>query len=131
VLICSYEFALRHETSLLKAWDLVVATRRTGCATTGRARPRLPRRWRTSSREAHKTVLLTATPLQNKLEELYGLVSIFDPDYFYSLDAFRERYVKNRDLAAMTTWWSVSRQSRSARCGATPTSTSTSPSACR
>ena len=25
VLICSYEFALRHETSLLKSWDLVVA----------------------------------------------------------------------------------------------------------
>jgi superfamily II DNA/RNA helicase len=43
---------------------------------------------------AHKCVLLTATPLQNKLEELYGLVSVFDPEYFYSLDAFRERYIK-------------------------------------
>ena len=41
---------------------------------------------------------MTATPLQNRLEELYGLVSVFDPDYFYSLDAFRERYVKAKGL---------------------------------
>lgn len=47
------------------------------------------------SRGSHKTVLLTATPLHNRLEELFGLVSIFDPEYFYSLNAFRERYVKN------------------------------------
>lgn len=98
VLICSYEFALRHETSLLKAWDLVVADEA----------HRLRNYWtgKTKASEAvahivqgaHKTVLLTATPLQNKLEELYGLVSIFDPGYFYSLGAFRERYVKNRDI---------------------------------
>ena len=98
VLICSYEFALRHESSLLKSWDLVVADEA----------HRLRNYWtgKTKAAEAvahivqgaHKTVLLTATPLQNKLEELYGLVSIFDPSYFYSLDAFRERYVKNRDL---------------------------------
>src|SRR5699024_5636193 len=49
-------------------------------------------------RGAAKTVLLTATPLQNRLEELYGLVSIFDPDYFTSLEAFRERYIKQRDF---------------------------------
>lgn len=98
VLICSYEFALRHETSLLKAWDLVVADEAhrlrnywTGKTKAAEAVARIVK-------GAHKTVLLTATPLQNKLEELYGLVSIFDPGYFYSLDAFRERYVKNRDL---------------------------------
>lgn len=97
VLICSYEFVLRHEQSLLKAWDLVVADEA----------HRLRNYWsgKTKAAEAvahvvgsaHKTVLLTATPLQNKLEDLYGLVSVFDPNYFYSLDAFRERYVKNRD----------------------------------
>lgn len=98
VLICSYEFALRHKTSLLKAWDLVVADEAhrlrnywTGKAKAAEAVAHIVR-------GAHKTVLLTATPLQNKLEELYGLVSVFDPNYFYSLDAFRERYVKNRDL---------------------------------
>jgi len=99
VLICSYEFALRHETSLLKSWDLVVADEA----------HRLRNHWtgKTKAAEAvahivqgaHKTVLLTATPLQNRLEELYGLVSIFDPGYFYSLDAFRERYIKNRGVS--------------------------------
>ena len=97
-LICSYEFVLRHEQSLLKAWDLVVADEA----------HRLRNYWtgKTKAAEAvahvvggaHKTVLLTATPLQNKLEDLYGLVSVFDPSYFYSLDAFRERYVKNRNF---------------------------------
>lgn len=48
-------------------------------------------------RAATKTVMLTATPLQNRLEELYGLVSAFAPDYFHSLDAFKERYLDNPD----------------------------------
>jgi len=43
------------------------------------------------------TIVDRRLPLQNKLEELYGLVSVFDPKYFYSLDAFKERYIKNRD----------------------------------
>jgi ERCC4-related helicase len=98
VLICSYEFALRHEQTLLRAWDLVVADEahrlRNHWTGKGKAAEAIAH----IVRSAHKTVLLTATPLQNKLEELFGLVSVFDPDYFYSLDAFRERYVKNRGL---------------------------------
>lgn len=100
VLICSYEFATRHETSLLRSWDLVVADEA----------HRVRNHWNGKNRagnavahivgSANKTVLLTATPLQNRLEELYGLVSVFAPDYFYSLDAFRERYIKNRDQGA-------------------------------
>lgn len=39
-------------------------------------------------------VLLTATPLQNSLLELYGLVSIIDDYQFGSLDGFKERYAK-------------------------------------
>lgn len=97
VLICSYEFVLRHEQSLLRSWDLVVADEA----------HRLRNYWNGKTKIANavahlvagssKTMLLTATPLQNRLEELYGLVSVFSPDYFYSLDAFRERYIKNRD----------------------------------
>lgn len=98
VLICSYEFALRHELSLLKAWDLVVADEAHRLRNYWTGKTKAAEAVAHIVRGAHKTVLLTATPLQNKLEELYGLVSIFDPGYFYSLDAFRERYVKNRDL---------------------------------
>ncbi|WP_182050738.1 SNF2-related protein [Changpingibacter yushuensis] len=98
VLICSYDFVVRHESDLVRPWDLVVSDEA----------HRLRNFWKKTiksanvmariSRGSHKTVLLTATPLQNRLEELFGLVSIFDPEYFYSLGAFRERYVKNRDL---------------------------------
>jgi ERCC4-related helicase len=38
-------------------------------------------------------LLLTATPLQNSLLELYGLVSIIDDNYFGSFEAFKEKYV--------------------------------------
>lgn len=99
VLICSYEFVLYHEASLLRTWDLVIADE------AHRLRNYWSGKTKVAESVAHvvasssKTVLLTATPLQNKLEELYGLVSVFDPGYFYSLDAFRERYVKNREFA--------------------------------
>ena len=98
VLICSYEFALRHETSLLKIWDLVVADEAHRLRNHWTGKTKVADAMAHIVQSAHKTVLLTATPLQNKLEELYGLVSIFDPSYFYSLDAFRERYVKNREI---------------------------------
>ncbi len=97
-LICSYEFATRHEASLLRAWDLVI------CDEAHRLRNHWNGKNRAANAVSHivgnasKTILLTATPLQNRLEELYGLVSVFAPDYFYSLDAFRERYIKNREL---------------------------------
>lgn len=99
VLICSYEFARRHETSLLKSWDLMVADEAHRLRNYWNGKAKMAEAVSHVARSAHKTVLLTATPLQNKLEELYGLVSIFDPDYFYSLDAFRERYIKNRGQA--------------------------------
>lgn len=96
VLICSYEYVIRQERNLLRQWDLIVADEAhrlrnhwSGKNKAGLAMARLVA-------NAHKTVFLTATPLQNKLEELYGIVSVFYPGYFYSLESFRERYVKGR-----------------------------------
>lgn len=95
VLICSYEFANSQHLTLTRHWDLVVCdeAHRLRAYWTGQAKiaANVARICRASS----KAVMLTATPLQNRLEELYGLVSVFDPDYFRSLDAFKERYVKN------------------------------------
>ncbi len=96
VLICSYEFALRHEASLLREWDLVVCDEAHRLRNFYTGRNKVPEAVSRIVRKASKTILLTATPLQNRLEELYGLVSVFDPDYFYSLDAFRERYIKSK-----------------------------------
>lgn len=101
VFICSYEFARTNSHLLTSGWDLVVADEahklRNHYLEPSKAKQA------TSIAEifntSNKVILLTATPLQNKLEELYGLVSVFDPKYFYSIDAFRERYIKNRDDA--------------------------------
>ena len=42
-------------------------------------------------------ILLTATPLQNSLMDLYGLVSFVDPRIFGSEKVFRQRYIKDED----------------------------------
>ena len=97
ILICSYEFAQYHESALLRAWDLVV------CDEAHRLRS-FYRGAKIATAVSHvlsgskKSLMLTATPLQNGLDELYGLVSTFDPEYFHSLQAFRERYVKGREF---------------------------------
>ncbi|WP_033106701.1 SNF2-related protein [Microbacterium profundi] len=99
ILICSYEFVLRNEQSLLKAWDLVIADEAHRLRNYWNGKAKVSEAVAHVVSGASKTVFLTATPLQNRLEELYGLVSVFSPDYFYSLDAFRERYIKNRDVS--------------------------------
>ena len=42
-------------------------------------------------------ILLTATPLQNSLMDLYGLISFIDPRIFGSEQVFRQRYIKEKD----------------------------------
>lgn len=42
-------------------------------------------------------ILLTATPLQNSLMDLYGLISFIDPKIFGSEQVFRQRYMKNEN----------------------------------
>jgi len=39
-------------------------------------------------------VLLTATPLQNSLLELFGLVSVIDERVFGDLDSFRRQFAR-------------------------------------
>lgn len=97
ILICSYEFVQRNESKLLRQWDLVV------CDEAHRLRSfyrhgKIATSVSHALKNAKKSVLLTATPLQNSLDELYGLVSTFDHEYFHSLKAFRERYIKGRDF---------------------------------
>lgn len=97
ILICSYEFANSQTTKMIRTWDLVVCdeAHRLRSHWTGQAK--IAANVARICRATTKTVMLTATPLQNRLEELYGLVSVFAPDYFHSLDAFKERYLDNPD----------------------------------
>ena len=97
IAIVSYEFAARHcETFRAIAWDLVVFDEA----------HRLRNVYRNSGNKTAKTLneafqnryklLLSATPLQNSLLELYGLVSVIDPHFFGNEQAFRSRYVLQR-----------------------------------
>ena len=60
--------------------------------------------WRTTARvgqalksalEGRRKILLTATPLQNSLMELYGLSTMIDEHLFGDPNAFRSRYVNS------------------------------------
>lgn len=44
-----------------------------------------------------KKVLLTATPIQNNLMDLYGMCSLIDEDIFGDKSVFRYNYIKNYD----------------------------------
>ncbi len=102
LVICSFHFAKAQAEMISRVnWDLVVIDEA----------HRLRNAYRQSNvigraiREAvypYKKVLLTATPLQNSLMELFGLVSIVDEHVFGSEDAFRSRFVRNDEGADFT-----------------------------
>lgn len=97
VLICSYEFANSQYLRLTHMWDLVVCDEAHRLRSCWNGQAKIAANVARICQVATKTVMLTATPLQNRLEELYGLVSVFAPDYFHSLETFKERYINNPD----------------------------------
>lgn len=100
IYICSYDFANRHVVKLSKGWDLMVVDEAHKLRNFYQNKQKsVAKSIAQIAHGTYKTLLLTATPLQNKLEELYGLVSVVDPKYFYSLDVFKERYIKNTNTA--------------------------------
>lgn len=46
-------------------------------------------------------ILLTATPLQNKLEDLYGLISFIDPMIFGDQKVFNKRFIQDQDYGEL------------------------------
>ena len=94
IVITSYEFAaIKADEVRIGKWDLVVFDEahrlRNVYRKDGATRARL---LRDAVRPFFK-ILLTATPLQNSLMELYGLVSVIDEHHFGDEDSFRNQYV--------------------------------------
>lgn len=94
VVVTSYEFAaLKAEEIRAGGWHLVVFDEahrlRNVYRKDGATRAK---RLRDATRPFFK-ILLTATPLQNSLMELYGLVSVLDEHHFGDEDSFRSQYV--------------------------------------
>lgn len=94
ILICSYPFAARHaEELMLVAWDLVVLDEAHRLRNVYKTQNKTARALRTALTNVPK-VLLTATPLQNSLMELYGLVSFIDEYAFGDEKSFKQQYAR-------------------------------------
>ena len=94
VIICSYQFAKKQIQHIQRVhWDLVVIDEAHKLRNVYRASNKTAIILKEGLKDAKK-LLLTATPLQNNVKELYGLISIIDDGYFGSLKGFSDRYGK-------------------------------------
>ncbi len=94
LVICSFQFAARHEEELMTTrWDLVVIDEAHRLRNVYRTDNKIGRRLKNALSNSPK-VLLTATPLQNSLMELYGLVSLIDDYAFGDASSFRAQYTR-------------------------------------
>lgn len=92
--ICSYHFARNKSEYLqLVSWDLIVIDEAHYLRNVYRSNNKIAN----EIREAilpYKKILLTATPLHNRIEELYGLVSFIDDSIFGDLKSFKRQFLR-------------------------------------
>lgn len=99
--ICSYQFA-KSKAEDIKGidWDLVVMDEAHRMRNVYKTSNVIAKTLKDALAHVHAKVLLTATPLQNSLLELYGLVSMIDDRVFGDLDSFRTQFGQpNREQA--------------------------------
>jgi len=101
VIITSFNFANRYKNEVrLVNWDLVVIDEAHKLRNVYKTGNKMGQgiKW---AIEENKKLLLTATPLQNSLLELYGLSTLIDDHLFGSLAAFRTQYVNEGNLGGL------------------------------
>jgi superfamily II DNA or RNA helicase len=100
-IICSYPFAKAKASDIKDImWDLVVLDEAHRLRNVYKTSNVIAKTLKDALERVHSKVLLTATPLQNSLLELYGLVSIIDDRIFGDLDSFRSQFAaQNRGQA--------------------------------
>lgn len=92
IVICSYQFAKTKAAYLEQTqWDLIIIDEAHRLRNVYKASNKTANAIKYSIRK-FKKVLLTATPLQNSILELYGLVSIIDDYVFGDLKSFKSQY---------------------------------------
>ncbi|MCC6917129.1 SNF2-related protein [Nitrosomonas sp.] len=91
--ICSYQFAKSKADDVKSIdWDLVVLDEAHRLRNVYKTSNVIAKTLKEALSHVHSKVLLTATPLQNSLLELYGLVSFIDDRVFGDLDSFRSQF---------------------------------------
>jgi superfamily II DNA or RNA helicase len=97
VIVCSYQFAARRAAELgVVAWDLAILDEAHRLRNVFKPGAKIAGAIRTALSNTPK-LLLTATPLQNSLMELYGLVSIIDEHHFGDAKSYRAQYARLAD----------------------------------
>lgn len=97
IVICSYQFARKQEAYIKHIrWDLVVIDEAHRLRNVYKPSNKIANSIRISVANSPK-ILLTATPLQNSLLELYGLVSIIDGYAFGDLKSYKSKYLRLND----------------------------------
>jgi len=92
VVVCSYQFAARKSAELsVVPWDLAILDEAHRLRNVFKPGAKIAGAIRAALSNTPK-LLLTATPLQNSLMELYGLVSIIDEHHFGDVKSFRAQY---------------------------------------
>lgn len=95
VVIMSYQFAARLEAELRAVpWDMVVIDEAHKLRNAHRASNRTGQALKRAL-AGRKKLLLTATPLQNSLMELYGLSTVIDEHLFGDETAFRKQFMNS------------------------------------
>lgn len=103
VVILSYEYASRIADKLRGVpWSLVVFDEAHKLRNVYKAAENSRAAVLRDALAGRQKLLLTATPLQNNLMELFGLVSVIDDTFFGSQDAFRAEFGGREDRAAQT-----------------------------
>lgn len=94
IVVCSYQFAAKHADELMTTrWDLVVMDEAHRLRNVYRPDNKIGNALKKALANYPK-VLLTATPLQNSLLELYGLVSLIDDYAFGDAKSFRTQFAR-------------------------------------
>lgn len=97
IVIISYQFARKQEAYIKHIhWDLVVIDEAHRLRNVYKPSNKIANSIKSSVAKSPK-ILLTATPLQNSLLELFGLVSIVDEYAFGDLKSFKNQYLRLND----------------------------------
>lgn len=92
IVICSYQFAATKAADVHHTdWDLVVIDEAHRLRNVYKPNNKIANMLKMALNQRHK-LLLTATPLQNSLLELFGLVSVIDDHTFGDVRSFRDQF---------------------------------------
>ncbi len=98
IIITSYDFSSKLIKKIPEVkWDFIIIDEAHNLRNISKGAKRAVNLYRTSG--GIPKVLLTATPLQNSLSDLYGLVSFIDPRIFGDDNIFKKRYIEGNDYA--------------------------------